>query len=85
MESLQKLKDKARSIEPIIRIGKNGLSDGQINEIKKLIQKRKLIKIKMLSAFMEGKDRIEVANELAQKTETVMIQAIGNVIVLYHA
>jgi RNA-binding protein len=83
MESHQKLKDKARSIEPIIRIGKNGLSEGQINEIKKLIKKRKLIKVKMLDSFMEGKDRAEVAQEMAQKSETTLIQLIGNIVVLY--
>ena len=83
MESLQKLKDKARNIEPIIRIGKNGLSEGQINEIKKLIKKRKLIKVKMLDSFMEGKDRAEVAQEMAQKSETTLIQLIGNIVVLY--
>ena len=83
MESHQKLKDKARNIEPIIRIGKNGLSDGQINEIKKLIMKRKLIKVKMLNNSLEGKDRIEVAREMAQKSETTLIQLIGNIVVLY--
>jgi len=83
MESLQKLKDKARSIEPIIRIGKNGLSEGQINEIKKLITKRKLIKVKMLNNSLEGKDRIEIAREMAQKSETTLIQLIGNIVVLY--
>ena len=83
MESLQKLKDKARSIEPVIRIGKNGLNKGAVNEINKLIRKRKLIKVKMLGACIEGKNKKELAKEIALKTESKLIQQIGNVVVLY--
>lgn len=83
MQSLQKLKDKARAIEPLVRIGKNGLNEGAVTEINKLIKKRKLIKVKILNAAIEGKDKKEMAKETALRTNSKLIQQIGNIVVLY--
>ncbi len=83
MESLQKLKDKARSIEPLVRIGKNGLSDATVVEINKLIKKRKLVKVKILNAALDRNDKKEMAKQIALKTDSKLIQHIGNVVVLY--
>ena len=46
------LKGKAHPLEPIIYIGKNGLSVGTLNAINSALSKRELIKIK----FQEFKD-----------------------------
>lgn len=83
METLKKLKDKARHIEPVVRIGKNGLNEGTLKEINRLIRKRKLIKVKMLGASLEGKDRKEMAKEIAAKADAKLIQQMGGVVVLY--
>ena len=50
---LRELKKKAAKIEPTIRIGKAGLSNSTIEEIKKQLKGRKLIKIKLLNNFIQ--------------------------------
>ena len=83
MPSKHQLVEKAKYLEPIIRIGKSGLTQGTINEIKRQLEKKKLIKIKLLRAFVQDKDRKEIAREIAQKTNSELIHQVGFVVVLY--
>ena len=79
----KKLKEKAKILEPVIRIGKNGLTESTIKEIKKQLNKKKLIKIKLLRAFISDKNKKEVAKEIAQKTNSQLIDLVGFVVVLH--
>jgi RNA-binding protein len=69
-------------IEPVIRIGKNGITENIIKDIKIHIKKRKLIKVKLLKSFIGEKNKKDIANELADKTDSKIIQQIGFVVVL---
>ena len=80
---LKELKIKSKNLEPIVRIGKAGITTAQIEEIKKLLKKRKLVKIKMLNNFIDKIDRKAAAKELTDKTDAVLVDAIGSVVVLY--
>ena len=77
------LRQKAKALPVTCWIGKNGITDAAINEIKKMIKKRKLVKVRLLKNFAEGKDEKAVAKEVAQKAGAEVIQAIGSVVVLY--
>ena len=79
----KELKERSKELEPILRVGKNGLGEGQINEIKRTLQLKKLIKVKILKSFFEGKDKQALAQELAEKTNSVLIDNVGNIVVLY--
>lgn len=76
------LREKAKLLEPVIRIGKNGLTEGTIKEIEKQLKKRKLIKIKLLKSFIEGKDKKSAAKEVAEKTNSILVDQVGFVVVL---
>jgi len=78
-----KLKEKAKTLEPVIRIGKNGLTENTIKEIKKQLNKKKLIKVKLLRAFINDKDKKLVANKIAEETNSRIIDLVGFVVVLY--
>lgn len=41
-------------LKPLIQIGKNGVTQGLIDEINKALKKKKLIKIKCLRYFLES-------------------------------
>ncbi len=83
MKSGKELVAKAKLLEPVLRIGKSGLTENVITEIKKQLQKKKLIKIKFLKPALVDKDRKELAKEIAEKTEAELIHQVGFVIVLY--
>ena len=83
MEEIKKMRAKAKLLEPLIRIGKNGLTDTAIAEIRLMISKRQMIKVKMLEPFFAGKDKKELAKEIAEKTNSLLVEAIGHVVVLH--
>lgn len=80
---MDKLRDKARTLQPVVRVGKNGLTPGTIEEISKHLKKRHLVKIKLLRAFIEDHNREETARQMAAACNAQLIQVIGNVVVLY--
>ncbi|MBN2458101.1 YhbY family RNA-binding protein [Candidatus Woesearchaeota archaeon] len=88
MESItQELKKKAAGLEPIIRIGKNGVNIGVIDELRMHLKKRKLVKIRVLrTALMDetrGKGNINrIAEEITESCSCRLVQIIGfNIIV----
>ncbi len=83
MPSLKELKSKAVELKPIIWIGKSGLTDNAIKEIKIQLKKKKLIKVKFLKSIVKEKDKKELFNELASKTGSKVIHQVGFVVVLY--
>jgi len=74
---------KAKLLEPVLRVGKSGLTENVIEEIKLQLKKRKLIKVKLLKSFIASKDRKKIAGEIAQRTDSKIVQQIGFVVVLY--
>ena len=79
----RELKAKASLLRPLARIGKAGLTSSQIKELNKLLEKHKLIKVKFLRPFLGDRNKKEVAEELAEKTQSEIIQQVGFTVVLY--
>lgn len=79
-KEIKQMRSKAKLLEPMVRIGKNGLTEASINEIKKQLKKKKLIKIKLLKSI---EDRKKLAKEIAEKTDSVLIESVGFVVVVY--
>lgn len=73
---------KANSLEPIIQLGKEGISDNLITQIDDTLDARELIKIRV---HLETAPEVpkELAQQLAQKLQAEVIQVIGGIIVLY--
>jgi len=83
MVDRKELKEKAKPIEPMIRIGKNGLTENAVKEIKKHLKKKKLVKVKLLKSFISDKNKKQVANDVAEKTQSMLVDSVGFVVVLY--
>lgn len=75
------LKGLANSLDPIFQVGKNGITENFIKQVDEALEKREIIKIKVLNNSML--DAKEVASILAEKTNAEFVQSIGNKFVLY--
>lgn len=74
------LKKLASTLKPIIQIGKNGVSDNLVTTIDKALMNHELIKVK----FLEYKsERRELSTAIASKTDSQLLQVIGNTAVFY--
>ena len=76
------LRAKANPLEPIIQIGKEGITDNLITQIDDTLDVRELIKIRV-HLETAPKTPKELANELAPALGAEVIQVIGGVIVLW--
>ncbi len=76
------LRAKANPLEPIIQIGKEGITDNLIAQIDDTLDVRELIKIRV-HLETAPKTPKELAGELAPVLGAEVIQVIGGVIVLW--
>lgn len=79
----KKLKKEAQALKPLIQIGKNGLTSTSIEQVNRLLKKRKLVKVKFLKSFLGDHNKKEAAEKLAELTGSKIIYATGFVVALY--
>lgn len=76
------LRAQANGLDPIIQIGKEGISDNLISQIDDTLDARELLKIRV-HLETSPKAPKELAQELAEALQADIIQVIGGIIVLY--
>lgn len=77
---LRKFKAAAQLLDPMLKVGKAGLSEGFIKSVDTALAQHELVKIKFVD-FKEQKK--ELAPVLAEKTASHLIMRVGNVVVLH--
>lgn len=77
---IRKFKAAAQLLEPMLKVGKAGLSDGFIRTVSDALALHELVKIKF-AEFKEQKK--ELAPLLAEKTQSHLVMRVGNVMVLH--
>lgn len=77
------LRGLANGLTPIFQVGKNGISDNLIKQVDDALEARELIKLNVLETSPD--DISEVASTLAEKTNSIVVQTVGNKITLYRA
>jgi RNA-binding protein len=75
------LRSLAHHLDPIFQVGKGGVNEHILRHIEEAIEKRELIKISVLNN--NDDDRDEIAQELAEGSDSELVQVIGRTIVLY--
>ena len=77
------LKSLASNINAIFQIGKSGESENLIKQLDDALEARELIKITVLETAPSSAKNL--GNELAIKTNSILVQTIGNKIILYRS
>jgi len=75
------LRAEAHHLTPIFQVGKGGVNDQMISQLRDVLEVRELIKVRILDNCEEDKN--DVANALAQGTGAELVQLIGLTVVLY--
>ena len=75
------LKSLAMTMDPIFQIGKSSLTPELTEAVAEALEKRELIKISVLQNCMD--DPHELAQIIAERTRSQVVQVIGKKIVLY--
>lgn len=77
------LRGLANSIDAIFQIGKGGISDNLITQLSDALEARELIKISVLETAPANAKLL--GNEIANLTNSILVQTVGNKITLYRA
>lgn len=75
------LKSLASTLDPIFQVGKSSLTPELTDAIKEAFNTRELIKINVLKNCMD--DPKEIAQTVAERTHSQLVQVIGKKIILY--
>ncbi len=75
------LKSLAQKTDAIFQIGKNGLTPEVTDAVALALDARELVKISVLQNCLE--DPKEMAQILAERTQSIVVQVIGKKIVLF--
>ena len=75
------LRSLANNLTAIFQVGKNGISDNLIKQVDDALEARELIKLNVLETSPD--EITEIANLLAQKTNSDLVQIVGNKITLF--
>ena len=75
------LKGLAMNLEPVFLIGKSSVTPENVEAISEVFNTRELVKISILKNCLD--DPKEVANTVAERTRSQVVQVIGKKFVLY--
>ena len=81
-KQISKLKSLAQRLEPVVYVGKAGVTDELLAAVEQALGDHELIKVKF-TAFKKEKEPL--ASEMAARTNSELVWIIGHVAVLYRA
>ena len=74
------LRSQAHHLEPVVLIGKHGITDGTIESIDRVLETRELIKIK----FREFKDKkLSLSEKITELTNSQVVGVIGHTVIIF--
>ena len=74
------LRSQAHHLEPVVLIGKHGITDGTIESIDRVLETRELIKIK----FREFKnEKLSLSEKITELTNSQMVGVIGHTVIIF--
>jgi RNA-binding protein len=77
---IRELRGKAQSLSPTVHVGKEGITHSVGEELRKQLEKNKLVKVRLLQSF-EG-DREDAGRGLADASGSVLVEVRGKTVVL---
>ncbi len=74
------LRGLAHGLKPVVRVGRNGLTEGLVDSLDQALDSHELVKVKFTD-FQDQKKTI--AAEIDQRLGSVQAGAIGHVVIFY--
>jgi RNA-binding protein len=80
-KALRHLRALGHDLDPVIAVGKNGVTESLAKEATHALEKHELIKVRVMQEAPV--DRHEAAETLAEKTGAALAQVLGRTFLLY--
>jgi RNA-binding protein len=79
----RRIKHKLSAEKPTVWVGKEGATTQILNEISKQLDKREMIKAKILKSALQDEEAKSIATKIAKQTESQLIEVRGHTFLLY--
>jgi len=79
----RRIKCRLNGEKPTIWIGKSGVSQELLNEIEKQLDKKEMVKIKILKSALKENETKQLASRIAEQTEASLVDVRGHTLMLY--
>ncbi|UCE29553.1 MAG: YhbY family RNA-binding protein [Candidatus Bathyarchaeota archaeon] len=79
----RRIKRKLNTERPTVWVGKEGPTPQIQDEIRRQLEKKKMVKVKMLKTALKGEEAKNVASTMAQQTESTLVDVRGHTFMLY--
>lgn len=77
------LKATGQSLSVAFQIGKNGVTEGVVAELRSWLEREPLVKVKLLKSSREEADAKSVAQDLAERAGAVLVEVRGHTALFY--
>lgn len=75
------LRGLGHHLEPVVHVGKDGVTDGLVGALKAALEQHELIKVRVTETAPE--DRHDTATECASDCEAELVQVLGRTFLIY--
>jgi RNA-binding protein len=79
----RRIKRRLSGEKPTIWIGKNQVSQELLKEIEKQLEKREMVKIKILRSALDGGEAKGIALKITEQTGASLVEVRGHTFILY--
>jgi len=79
----RRVKNELSAEKPTIWVGKEGASSQILNEISRQLEKREMVKVKVLKSALKEEKTVKIASKIAEQTESSLVDVRGHTIMLY--
>jgi RNA-binding protein len=79
----RRIKHRLAAEKPTVWIGKEGATTQISNEISKQLDKREMLKAKILKSALQNDEAKSIAAKIAEQTEAQLIEVRGHTFLLY--
>ncbi len=80
-KALRHLRALGHALDPVIAVGKNGVTEALARETVRALEKHELVKVRVMQEAPV--DRHEAAEQLAERTGASLAQVLGRTFLLY--
>jgi RNA-binding protein len=79
----RRIKSELNAEKPTIWVGKEGKTQQIVNEISKQLEKKEILKVRILRSALKHEKAKSLASKIAEQTDSTLIDVRGHTILLY--
>ncbi len=79
----RRIKRELSGERPTVWIGKEGVTPKTVKEVSRHLEKREMVKVKILKSALKEEETRSIASKISQQTPSTLIDIRGHILILY--